>query len=349
KRKWQCGGSEVGKRDTSVHTAADEEVPVGGKGGDASVDSDLDNWGGWSREKQLQQVLSHLRNPANPWNTLKFLPNDQENGLHSPRREASTVGSSPPRKDIYGGAYTSSRSAPYRRGMPDDDTDGFPHLRERDNRLNFFWDAEIGLLNQLYDEHDGYGGEDEVHEGPDENINLTQEFEDMHLEEKNTTNSMENLFLGFNEGVILILELGSFIRNSAKQFILDHLIVQLGSFTLKSTNIMMGNEIKCTLWCDYAHQFNDFLNSCDDHGRIVLVLQFAMKFWDGKMCIQNGYWSTKLYLFDGNKAIYEDEYKEVEEFRQRLFANQPSEQSETLPQKYLLLPKTLQKILLSTR
>nr|GEZ16501.1 nucleic acid-binding, OB-fold protein [Tanacetum cinerariifolium] len=37
-----------------------------------------------------------------------------------------------------------------------------------------------------------------------------------------------------------------------------------------------GNEIKCTLWGDYAQQFNDFLNSCDDHGRIVLVLQFAM-------------------------------------------------------------------------
>nr|GEZ96498.1 nucleic acid-binding, OB-fold protein [Tanacetum cinerariifolium] len=39
-------------------------------------------------------------------------------------------------------------------------------------------------------------------------------------------------------------------------------------------------------------------------------------------------WGTKLYLFDGNKAIYEDEYKEVEECRQRLFANQPSDQSE---------------------
>nr|GEY77245.1 hypothetical protein [Tanacetum cinerariifolium] len=74
-----------------------------------------------------------------------------------------------------------------------------------------------------------------------------------------------------------------------------------------------GSEIKCTLWGDYAKQFNDFLNSCDDHERIVLVLQFAiMKFWDGKMCIQNGYWGTKLYLFDGNKAIYEDEYKEVD-------------------------------------
>nr|GEX19365.1 hypothetical protein [Tanacetum cinerariifolium] len=50
-----------------------------------------------------------------------------------------------------------------------------------------------------------------------------------------------------------------------------------------------GNEINCTLWGDFAQQFNDFLNTCDDHGMIVLVLQFAMmKFWDGKMCIQNG-------------------------------------------------------------
>nr|GEY83129.1 hypothetical protein [Tanacetum cinerariifolium] len=74
-----------------------------------------------------------------------------------------------------------------------------------------------------------------------------------------------------------------------------------------------GNEIKYTLWGDYAQQFNDFLNSCDDHDRIVLVSQFAMmKFWDGKMCIQNGYRGTKLYLFDCNKDIYEDEYKEDE-------------------------------------
>nr|GEX63564.1 hypothetical protein [Tanacetum cinerariifolium] len=146
-----------------------------------------------------------------------------------------------------------------------------------------------------------------------------------------------------------------------------------------------GNKIKCTLWGDYAQQFNDFLNSCDDHGRIVLVLQFAMinfgmarcvykmgigalnciflmatklymkmntkrskRLDKGKMCIQNGYWGTKLYLFDGNKAIYEDEYKKVEAFRQRLFANQPSEQSENTATKCLLFPKTPQRILLST-
>nr|GEX49956.1 replication protein A 70 kDa DNA-binding subunit B [Tanacetum cinerariifolium] len=34
-----------------------------------------------------------------------------------------------------------------------------------------------------------------------------------------------------------------------------------------------GNEIKCTLWGDYAQLFNDFLNSCDDHGMIVLGVQ----------------------------------------------------------------------------
>lgn len=51
-----------------------------------------------------------------------------------------------------------------------------------------------------YDEdEDGYQEEDEVHEGDDENIDLVQEFEDIHLEEK--PDMMENLVLGFNEGV----------------------------------------------------------------------------------------------------------------------------------------------------
>nr|GEW80827.1 replication protein A 70 kDa DNA-binding subunit B [Tanacetum cinerariifolium] len=105
-----------------------------------------------------------------------------------------------------------------------------------------------------------------------------------------------------------------------------------------------GNEIKCMLWGDHAQRFNDFLNSCDDHGRIVLVLKFAMmQFWDGKMCIQNEYWGTKLYLFDGNKAIYEDEYKEVEEFRQRLFANQPSQQSKNTATKISIASKNSTK------
>nr|GEV52754.1 hypothetical protein [Tanacetum cinerariifolium] len=429
--KMAMRGAEVGKSGTSVHAAADEEVPVGGKGSDASMDSDLDNWEinqrmverittsassessaierPFDRPQYSREVSSSFidrRNPANPWkrDTLEvgsnssFLPNDQENGLHSPRREASTVGRSLPRKDIYGGAYTSSRSASYRGGMPDHDTDGFPYLGERDNRWNSFGDAEpygrniesefydngvekygeagwgqghsrgnarspysdqlymnsygrsrysmkqprvlpppslasgpkssVRGENELsapssslestartgnyggpqdkleqsdlqqeimeqkldtndtlrcdsqsslsvssppsspthlshdelddssviptvaegndvvndepanksvsadededwslenhsemqeqeeYDEDDGYGEEDEAHEGPDENINVTQEFDDMHLEEKNTTDAMENLVLGFNEGVEVRIPGDEFERDS---------------------------------------------------------------------------------------------------------------------------------------
>ncbi|KAL8247039.1 hypothetical protein R6Q59_008255 [Mikania micrantha] len=52
-----------------------------------------------------------------------------------------------------------------------------------------------------YDEHDSYGEEDEVLEGPDDNINLRQEFEHLQIKEKSTTDVMENLVLGFNEDV----------------------------------------------------------------------------------------------------------------------------------------------------
>ncbi|KAH9711863.1 hypothetical protein KPL71_019882 [Citrus sinensis] len=52
-----------------------------------------------------------------------------------------------------------------------------------------------------YDEdEDGYQEED-VPEGDDENIELTQEFEGIHLEEKGSPHMMSNLVLGFNEGV----------------------------------------------------------------------------------------------------------------------------------------------------
>ncbi|KAF8405033.1 hypothetical protein HHK36_009929 [Tetracentron sinense] len=51
------------------------------------------------------------------------------------------------------------------------------------------------------EEEDGYQEEDEIHEGYDENIDLAQEFEDMHLEEKAASNKMDQLVLGFDEGV----------------------------------------------------------------------------------------------------------------------------------------------------
>ncbi|XP_010263559.1 PREDICTED: uncharacterized protein LOC104601792 isoform X2 [Nelumbo nucifera] len=51
------------------------------------------------------------------------------------------------------------------------------------------------------EEEDGYQEEDEVHEGDDENIELAQGFEELHLEEHCTMAKMGQLVLGFNEGV----------------------------------------------------------------------------------------------------------------------------------------------------
>lgn len=434
--------AKIAKRDAEVGksaTGADDEVPVGGKDSDASMDSDLDNWEvsqrmverittsassdssamdrPFDRPQLSREVSSSFVDrgkPVNPWkrdayevgSNSSFLLNEQENGHHSPRREASVGGRSFPKKEFYGGGYTSSRS-PFRGEMQDSDTDGFPHLGDRDHRWNTFGDGEpygrnkeiesefydngaekygevgwgqghshgntrspyserlymnsesdklysygrsrysmkqprvlpppslssvpkssvrgenelsapssslestartgnyggpqdkleqsdlVDLQQEImaqkldknetlrcdsqsslsvssppsspthlshdelddsagcsvipaaaegkevmndepgevttmvasksvstdedeewslenhdemqeqeeYDEDDGYGEEDEVHEGPDENINLTQEFEHMQLEEKNSTNMMENLVLGFNEGV----------------------------------------------------------------------------------------------------------------------------------------------------
>ncbi|MGV7994898.1 hypothetical protein PJP12_29980, partial [Mycobacterium kansasii] len=49
-----------------------------------------------------------------------------------------------------------------------------------------------------YDEvEDGYREEDEVHD--DENLDLTQEFEDLHSEEQDTSGKVSQLVLGFDE------------------------------------------------------------------------------------------------------------------------------------------------------
>ncbi|GJX27536.1 replication protein A 70 kDa DNA-binding subunit B [Tanacetum coccineum] len=84
-----------------------------------------------------------------------------------------------------------------------------------------------------------------------------------------------------------------------------------------------GNELQCTLWSAFSQQFNDFLTTCTNHGKIILMLQLAMtKIWDGKMCVQNGYNATKLFLFDGTQPIVEDEFQDVKEYSSRLFARE---------------------------
>ncbi|PWA65411.1 nucleic acid-binding, OB-fold protein [Artemisia annua] len=61
----------------------------------------------------------------------------------------------------------------------------------------------------------------------------------------------------------------------------------------------------------------------------MVVLSLAMmKSWDGKMCVQNGYQGTKMFLFNAAQPIEQAEFKEVEEYRLRLFSREDAEPSE---------------------
>ncbi|KAK1438086.1 hypothetical protein QVD17_03889 [Tagetes erecta] len=166
--------ARMAKRNVEVvKTGPDDVAPVGGKDSDASMDSDLDNWEVSQRmveritasassdssamdrhfdQPQFSREVSTVerRKPVNPWkreafdvgSSSSFLLNDQENGRHSPRREAPVGGRSFPRKDYYGGGYMSSRSP---------DTDGFSHLGDRDHRWNSFGDGEAYGRNRETD------------------------------------------------------------------------------------------------------------------------------------------------------------------------------------------------------
>ncbi|GJR05521.1 hypothetical protein Tco_0528505 [Tanacetum coccineum] len=80
-----------------------------------------------------------------------------------------------------------------------------------------------------------------------------------------------------------------------------------------------GNELKCTLWLAFAQQFSDFLGTCPNHGKIIVVLQLAMmKIWDGKMCVQNGYNGTKLFTFNCTTPIVDESFIDVKEYSESL-------------------------------
>lgn len=78
-------------------------------------------------------------------------------------------------------------------------------------------DKNVKLQEQeVYDE-DGYQEEDEVHEVDDENIDLSSEFENMHLDDKDSSDVMDNVVLGFDEGVEVRLPNDEFDRNLSSE------------------------------------------------------------------------------------------------------------------------------------
>ncbi|PWA67226.1 replication protein A 70 kDa DNA-binding subunit B [Artemisia annua] len=90
-----------------------------------------------------------------------------------------------------------------------------------------------------------------------------------------------------------------------------------------------GNELRCTLWGAFAQQFSDFLTECPDHTKIIVVLYLGMmKIWNGKTGVQNGHNAIKLFLFNGEESITKSEFKDVDDFRQRLLSAQTEEKEE---------------------
>ncbi|KAL4019875.1 hypothetical protein IC575_018637 [Cucumis melo] len=62
-------------------------------------------------------------------------------------------------------------------------------------------DEHVQEQEEYDEDDDGYQEEDEVHEGEDENIDLVPDFDDLHLDDKGSPHMLDNLVLGFNEGV----------------------------------------------------------------------------------------------------------------------------------------------------
>lgn len=83
------------------------------------------------------------------------------------------------------------------------------------------WNVEDnGELQQQeeYDEDDdGYREEDEVREVDDENLDLNQEFEDLQLGQGELSRNIDNLVLGFDDGVEVAIPSDDFERNSRNE------------------------------------------------------------------------------------------------------------------------------------
>ncbi|CAI9117569.1 OLC1v1018974C1 [Oldenlandia corymbosa var. corymbosa] len=63
------------------------------------------------------------------------------------------------------------------------------------------------------EEDDGYQEEDEVREGDYDNLDLNQDFGDLHLEDKCSSGMVDNMVLGFDEGIKVELPNDDFDRN----------------------------------------------------------------------------------------------------------------------------------------
>ncbi|XP_059293651.1 uncharacterized protein LOC132046866 isoform X1 [Lycium ferocissimum] len=77
--------------------------------------------------------------------------------------------------------------------------------------------GELQQQEEYDEDEDGYREEDEVREVDDENLDLNQEFEDLQLGEGVSSHNLDNMVLGFDEGVEVAIPSDDFDRNSRNE------------------------------------------------------------------------------------------------------------------------------------
>lgn len=107
-----------------------------------------------------------------------------------------------------------------------------------------------------YDEDEDYQEEDEVHEG-DDNAQLNHDFEDMHLQEKGLPHLMDNLVLGFDEGVQVGMPNEDFERSSKDEE---------ATFMAQASGVSLEEQVSY----DNAHNDDKALQPVDDTSQVTL-------------------------------------------------------------------------------
>ncbi|CAA2995762.1 Hypothetical predicted protein [Olea europaea subsp. europaea] len=75
-------------------------------------------------------------------------------------------------------------------------------------------DDELQQQEEYDEDEDGYQDEDEVRGGYDRNLDLDPKIEDLHLEERDSSHILDNVVLGFDDGVEVVIPSDDFARNS---------------------------------------------------------------------------------------------------------------------------------------
>ncbi|CAI9777467.1 unnamed protein product [Fraxinus pennsylvanica] len=78
-------------------------------------------------------------------------------------------------------------------------------------------DDELQQQEEYDEDEDGYQEEDEVREGDYGNLVLDPKFEDLQLEDRDSSHILENVVLGFDDGVEVVIPSDDFARNSGTE------------------------------------------------------------------------------------------------------------------------------------